>query len=61
MILQEWMDLVEKSWKGARFTHDQDGVVATILMGNLEVGCWCESGCEVLDPNTKYVEMARAA
>lgn len=56
MILSAWMDLVESVWKGAKFSQDQDGVVATILMGNLTVGCWCESGYEVLDPNTKYAE-----
>jgi hypothetical protein len=61
VILQEWMDLVEANWKGAKFAHVEDAVVATILFGQLEVGCWCESGCEVLDPTTPYVAVANAA
>lgn len=60
MILAEWMDLVESQWKGAKFSHNEDGVVATILFGQLEVGCWCESGCEVLDPNARYTDMVAA-
>lgn len=61
MILSEWMDLVERQWKGARFHQDGEATVATILMGQLEVGCWVNGICEVLDPNTKYVEVAHAA
>ena len=58
MILAEWMDLVERQWKGARFHQEDGATVATILRGQLTVGCWHEGFCDVLDPSTPYTEAA---
>lgn len=58
MILAEWMDLVERQWKGARFHQEYGATVATILLGQLEVGCWVDGFCEVLDPSTPYTAVA---
>ena len=60
MILAEWMDLVERQWKGARFHQEDGATVAPILLGQLEVGCWVDGFCEVLDPNARYTDMVAA-